>query len=188
MSNNSKKTDPEIIRCPIPIKLRLMDVKEPQAIYFKSFTGERWKSVFDLEYDFEKAIHVYTIHDWELYEKSSLILEVEEVEKALALPAFREYIDRPVSGKVEAKEELGTIELQNCDGEVVKLRVIANNKFVDISYDKKRSILQIKLPKRFAICEECGEVYVPVRKDQRFHTKKCKNRFHQRQWRREHPR
>jgi hypothetical protein len=57
--------------------------------------------------------------------------------------------------------------------------VIANGNSITATYNDEK-VLEIQIPIKLAVCEECGQIFVPVRKDQRFHTTKCRNRYNQR--------
>jgi len=130
---------------------------------------------------------VYEIYDWEAFRLFDATMQILEVEEAMALPPIDNYVYRLAAGEIpEGQEEiLGQIEIQRQDGEVRTLTVEARGNIINIKHADKTT-LQIELATRLAVCEECREIYSPVRKDQRFCSTKCRNRFHQREWRQLH--
>jgi hypothetical protein len=126
---------------------------------------------------------VLDIDDWEEFKSMRYMFSIPElpnsipalISKVKVLPALDEYVHRLAGGSVEDKEKLAQIEINTENGEVIELEVVAIENIIDVRYIDETT-LQIKLPKKLAICEECGVVYVPRQKGQKYHSRKCANR------------
>lgn len=116
------------------------------------------------------------IYDWELTRSNTFVfLQLPLLEAVIQLPEIHEYVYQLATGTVEGSEELSRLEVNIEKGEVIELAAVAIENIIDVRYINQTT-LQIKLPKKLAVCEECGVVYAPRQKGQKYHSRKCANR------------
>jgi hypothetical protein len=131
-------------------------------------------TLYTVEVD-EEGTLIYEIHDWEQFEKTRYSMgSCPEFIMVKKLPAFRDYVYRSASGDTEGEENLGQIEHHARDGEVIKLDVTALENRIKVKHISE-NVFEIRFPKQ-SVCEECGEIYMPRRTGQKYHTRKCANR------------
>ena len=131
----------------------------------------------------EAGTIIYEIHDCEeVLEKGYYYIAAPEFTEIIKLPSFHKYVRRFAAGDVDGEEFLGQIEHHSKDGEVITLDITAKENRITARFVDE-NVLEIRLPKLMA-CEECGKIFVPRQKGQKYHSPECGNRARVRDWRR----
>lgn len=169
-------------------QLKLKDALTATLILTELSKDGKQVTVGTITQDNNRRFRIWEIRDWEHFKPrlEDMINAIPELQRAIKLPKWEEYVRQLASSNIyeEQGEILDQIEVSEENGGTLYIIGKMAN-LIDVKLNNE-SILQIRFSKRPVICEECGKIFIPRIKDQRFHTAKCRNRYHQRAWRMEH--